>query len=192
MIKVSVVIPVYKVEKFLPSCLDSVLSQTLRDIEVICIDDASPDRCPEMLDEYAAKDARIRVLHLPENHQQGYGRNRGLEMARGKYIYFLDSDDMIAPEALEELYAAAEKDQLDCIYFDSQVIFDNKELEIKNATYVAGRKGQYENRVYSGRELFELFREQNDWNCYVQRAFWRRNCLWENKVFFPEHTEHED
>ena len=192
MIKVSIVIPVYKVEKYLPACLDSVLSQSLQDIEVICIDDASPDRCPEMLDEYAARDARVRVLHLPENHQQGYGRNRGTEMARGKYVYFLDSDDMLTPEALEELYALAEKDRLDCIYFDSQVIFANKELERKNATYIIGRKGQYDNRVYSGRELFELFKEQNDWNCYVQRTFWRRNYLWDNKVFSLEHIEHED
>lgn len=190
--KVSVVIPVYKVEKYLPACLDSVLSQSLQDIEVICIDDASPDRCPEMLDEYAARDARVRVLHLPENHQQGYGRNRGTEMARGKYIYFLDSDDMITPEAMEELYNLAEKDKLDCIYFDSQVIFANKELEIKNATYSTGRRGQYDNRVYTGRELFELFKEQNDWNCYVQRTFWRKDFLWGNKVFSPEHTEHED
>ena len=190
--KVSVVIPVYKVEKYLPACLDSVLSQSLRDIEVICIDDASPDGCPEMLDGYALRDARVRVLHLPENHQQGYGRNRGTEMAKGKYVYFLDSDDMITPEAMEELYALAEKDNLDCIYFDSQVVFANKELEIKNATYITGRKGQYDNRVYSGRELFELFKEQNDWNCYVQRTFWRKGFLWENKVFSPEHIEHED
>ena len=190
--KVSIVIPVYKVEKYLPSCLDSVLSQSLQDIEVICIDDASPDRCPEMLDGYASKDPRVRVLHLPENHQQGYGRNRGTEMARGKYVYFLDSDDMITPEAMEELYTVAEKDNLDCIYFDSQVIFANKELEVKNSTYITGRTGQYDNRVYSGRELFELFKEQNDWNCYVQRTFWRRDFLWDNEVFSPEHIEHED
>ena len=190
--KVSVVIPVYKVEKYLPACLDSVLSQSLQDIEVICIDDASPDRCPEMLDEYAGRDARVRVLHLPENHQQGYGRNRGTEMAKGKYVYFLDSDDMITREALEELYNLAERDQLDCIYFDSQVIYENKELEKKNVTYTTGRWGKYENRVYSGRELYELFIEQNDWNCYVQRTFWRREFLLDNEVFSPEHTEHED
>ncbi len=190
--KVSVVIPVYKVEKYLPACLDSVLSQSLQDIEVICIDDASPDRCPEMLDEYAARDARIRVLHLPENHQQGYGRNRGTEMARGKYVYFLDSDDMITPEALEGLYKVAEIDNLDCIYFNSQVIFDNKKVEMQNITYFCGRQGKYENKVYSGRELFELFMEQHDWNCYVQRTFWRREFLLENAVFSLEHIEHED
>lgn len=192
MIKVSIVIPVYKVEKYLPACLDSVLNQTLQDIEVICIDDASPDRCPEILDGYAARDPRVRVLHLPENHQQGYGRNRGTEMARGKYIYFLDSDDMIVPEAMEELYNLAERDQLDSIYFDSQVIFESKELENKNETYFGGRRGKYEDKVYSGRELFELFIEQRDWNCYVQRTFWKKEFLLGNEVFSPEHTEHED
>lgn len=192
MIKVSVVIPVYKVEKYLPACLDSVLSQSLQDIEVICIDDASPDHCPEMLDEYAARDARVRVLHLPENHQQGYGRNRGTEMARGKYVYFLDSDDMITREALEELYAVAEKDELDGIFFDSQVIFESKELEKRNSTYPAKRHGRYENRVYSGPALFELFMKQADWISYVQRTFWRRGFLLDNQVFSLEHTEHED
>ena len=132
MIKYSVIIPVYNVEQYLPDCLDSVLGQSLQELECICIDDASPDRCGDILDEYASHDKRVRVLHLTENHMQGYGRNRGMEMATGKYIYLLDSDDMITPEALEELYAVAEKDRLDCIYFDSRVIFANKELEIKN------------------------------------------------------------
>ena len=104
MIKVTVVIPVYNVEAYLPACLDSVLGQSLEEIEIICIDDASPDRCGAILDEYAEKDKRVKVIHLPENHKQGYGRNRGEEAARGKYIYFLDSDDMITGTALEEMY----------------------------------------------------------------------------------------
>ena len=192
MIKVSVVIPVYKVEKYLPACLDSVLSQSLQEIEVICIDDASPDLCPEILDEYAARDSRVRVLHLSENHQQGYGRNRGLEMAEGKYVYLLDSDDMITPEAMEELYAIAEKDKLDGIFFDSQVIFESKEIERRNCTYPARRYGQYENCVYSGPALFELFMEQKDWVSYVQRMFWRKDYILKKQIFFLESTEHED
>ena len=92
---VSVIIPVYNTEKYLPECLNSVLSQTLRDIEVICIDDASPDNCGKILDEYAQRDSRVKVIHLPENHRQGYGRNRGIERSSGEYLYFLDSDDMI-------------------------------------------------------------------------------------------------
>ncbi len=192
MCKVSVIIPVYNVEKYLGACLDSVLAQTLREIEVICIDDASPDRCPEILDEYAKTDPRIQVIHLPENHQQGYGRNRGLERAKGKYVYFLDSDDMITPTAMEELYELAERDQLNGIFFDSQVVYENAALERKHSGYSAVRKGEYENRVYSGQELLDLFFEQHEWDCYVQREFWQRDYLSEKGIRFPEGTEHED
>lgn len=192
MIKITVVIPVYDVEKYLPACLDSVLGQSLRDLEVIAIDDASPDRCPEILDAYAAKDERLLVVHLPENHQQGYGRNRGLEMAAGKYVYFLDSDDMITPTAMEELYDLAERDRLDGIMFDSQVLFESAELEQKNAGYSTCRKGNYENRVYGGHELLDALCKQRDWDCYVQREFWRRDYLQEKGIRFPEGTEHED
>ena len=138
MIKVSVVIPVYNVEKYLPACLDSVLSQSLREIEVICIDDASPDRSGEILDDYAARDARVRVLHLTENHMQGYGRNRGIEMAEGKYIYLLDSDDMITPDAMEKLCDLADRDVLDGIFFDSQVIRPGGSAATKTG-YTPGR-----------------------------------------------------
>jgi len=192
MTKVTVVIPVYKVEPYLPACLDSVLGQSLRELEVIAIDDASPDRCPEILDAYAAKDERVTVIHLPENHQQGYGRNRGLERARGKYVYFLDSDDMITPTALEELYDLAERDRLDGIFFDSQVLFESAELERKNAGYAACRTGRYEPRVYGGQELLDAFIAQREWDCYVQREFWRRDHLLDKGISFPEGTEHED
>ena len=192
MCKVTVVIPVYKVEQYLPACLDSVLGQTLTDIQVIAIDDASPDRCPEILDEYARKDPRVKVLHLPENHQQGYGRNRGLEQAEGKYVYFLDSDDMITPTAMEELFALAEKDRLDGIFFDSQVLFESPELERKNLGYPAVRQGVYEPRVYGGQELLDEFISQREWDCYVQREFWRREHLLSHGIRFPESTEHED
>ena len=109
MSKVSVIIPVYKTEAYLPECLDSVLSQTLGDLEVICIDDCSPDRSGEILDAYARRDGRVQVIHLPENRRQGYGRNRGLERATGEYVYFLDSDDMIEPQALEAIASSGAK-----------------------------------------------------------------------------------
>ena len=150
MIKVSVVIPVYNVEKYLSECLDSVLGQTLREIECICIDDASPDRCGEMLDEYAARDGRVRVLHLKENHMQGYGRNRGLEMAKGEYVYFLDSDDMITPNAMEELYLLAKRDELDGIFFDSQVILESEDLARFASAYLCFRNGEYPDEGLDG------------------------------------------
>ena len=190
--KVSVIIPVYNVEKYLPDCLDSVLGQTMRELECICIDDASPDRCGEILDEYAARDERVRVLHLPENHMQGYGRNRGLEMAEGKYVYFLDSDDMITPNAMEELYQLAERDDLEGIYFDSQVLLESEDLATYAEYYICKRTGEYPDEVMTGQALMELFMENREWMVFVQRQFWRRDYLMENKIFSPERTEHED
>ena len=190
--KVSVIIPVYNVEKYLPACLDSVLGQSLDELECICIDDASPDRCGEILDEYAARDERVRVLHLPENHMQGYGRNRGLEMAQGKYVYFLDSDDMISSNAMEELFQLAERDDLEGIYFDSQVLLDSEDLAHFAESYIGVRQGEYPDQVMTGRALMELFMENNEWMVYVQRQFWRRDYLLKNGIFFPEGIIHED
>ena len=192
MTKVSIVIPVYNVEKYLPDCLDSVLGQTLQEIEVICIDDASPDGSPAILDDYAEKDHRLQVIHLAENHMQGYGRNRGLERASGKYVYFLDSDDMIVPTAMEELYEQAETEQLDGIIFDSQVLYEREELAKRHASYPAIRTGNYEDKVITGQELFDAFCRQNEWNVYVQRQFWNRTYLQANGICFPEGIEHED
>ena len=192
MIKVSVIIPVYNVEKYLPACLDSVLSQTLREIEVICIDDASPDHSGEILDEYAALDQRVQVLHLPENFMQGYGRNRGIEMAKGKYIYFLDSDDMITATALEELYNLAEQDALDGIFFDSQVMYESEEMKRHGSSYICMRKGNYPDAVLPGGELLDHFTRENEWLVFVQREFWRREYLIDNHIVFPVRTEHED
>lgn len=194
MTKVSVIIPVYGTEKWVGECLDSVLGQTLKDIEVVCIDDASPDRCPEILDDYAARDERVKVIHLSENHHQGYGRNRGTEAASGKYIYYLDSDDMITPDALEGLYDAAEKDDLDAIFFDSMTIYDSPELKerIDEPEYKQTKIGTYEDRIYTGVELLNAFCENEDWNVYVQRQFWRRDYLRDAGIDFPEGFEHED
>ncbi len=191
-IKVSVVIPVYNVEKYLPACLDSVLSQSLEELECICIDDASPDRCGEILDEYAEKDSRVKVIHLAENRRQGYGRNRGMDEAQGKYIYFLDSDDMITQTSMEELYGLAEKDNLRSVFFDSQVIYESEELEQAYSSYLSVRKGVYPDEIITGGELFDLFVRQNEWTCYVQRQFWDLSFLRRNGIRFPDGVEHED
>ena len=190
-IKVTVVLPVYKVEPWLRDCLDSVLSQSLKEIEIIAVDDASPDGCGAILDEYAARDSRLKVIHLEKNRRQGYGRDLGLERAEGKYIYFLDSDDMIAPGSLESLYGMAEADRLDGIFFDSQVLYESEALARKNA-YTAARSGSYPAGVTDGQTLFAAFVRQREWTCYVQRQFWRTAFLKENRIDFPDKCEHED
>ena len=101
--KFSIIIPVYKVEKYLPQCVDSVLSQTYTDYEIILVDDGSPDDCPHMCDEYARKDSRIKVIHQ-ENAGIACARNTGIKGSTGKYVVFIDSDDFyISTDFLEEL-----------------------------------------------------------------------------------------
>jgi len=101
--QISIIIPVYKVEKYLPACLDSVLAQTFTDFEAICIDDGSPDNCGKILADYAQKDKRIRVI-TQENQGVSEARNNGLKEAKGDYICFLDSDDALADTFLEKMY----------------------------------------------------------------------------------------
>jgi glycosyltransferase involved in cell wall biosynthesis len=105
---VSVVIPVYKVEKYLRQCLDSVLAQTYRELEMIVVDDGSPDGCPAIIDEYAARDSRIVAIHQQNG---GYGKavNAGIARARGKYIGIVESDDYIEPDMYARLAEAAER-----------------------------------------------------------------------------------
>ena len=192
MVKVSVVIPVYNAEQYLPSCLESVLSQSLTEIEVICIDDACCDTCPQILDEYAKQDPRVRVIHLTTNHGQGHGRNLGLSNTEGQYVYFLDNDDELIPGALYDLYHLAEKDRLDGIFFDSKPVFETEELRYQQQGYQAVHKGNYPDRVMNGEELFKLFIQQDEWMVYVQRQFWRREYLVEQKLSFDEKCRHED
>ncbi|WP_105975845.1 bifunctional glycosyltransferase/CDP-glycerol:glycerophosphate glycerophosphotransferase [Streptomyces geranii] len=96
----SVIVPAYKVQAYLQECLDSVLGQSYPDLEVIAVDDHSPDSCGALIDEYAARDARVRPVHLPENAGVGGARNAGIERASGDYLVFLDGDDTLAPDAL--------------------------------------------------------------------------------------------
>ena len=103
--EISVIVPVYNVEQYLVKCIDSILSQTFTDFELLLIDDGSPDRCGEICDEYAKKDERIRVFHQ-ENSGVSTARNIGLEMMKGQYLAFVDADDWIYPHYLQYLYEA--------------------------------------------------------------------------------------
>ena len=116
MVKVSVVIPVYNTEKYLRKALDSIVNQTLKDIEIICVNDGSTDGSLELLEEYKDKDSRIKIFSQ-ENQGQGAARNYGLNEVSGKYTYFMDSDDILELNALKELYDICEEKSLDMIIF---------------------------------------------------------------------------
>ena len=113
--KVSVIIPCYKVEKYLDRCVESVINQTLKDLEIILVDDESPDHVPEICDEWALKDARIKVIHK-KNGGLGMACNSGIEVATGKYVAFLDSDDWIDANMDQTMYDTAEKHQAQMVF----------------------------------------------------------------------------
>ena len=100
---ISVIVPVYKVEEYLPNCLETIINQTYKNLEIILVDDGSPDKCPEICDQFMQKDTRIKVIHK-ENGGLSDARNAGIKIATGKYIGFVDSDDYIDPEFYEILY----------------------------------------------------------------------------------------
>ena len=102
---VSVIVPVYKVEKYLDECVRSILAQTYRNIEVILVDDGSPDSCPQLCDAWVKADGRVRVVHKP-NGGLSSARNAGIDVAKGDYLMFIDSDDVIKPEMVEEMLAS--------------------------------------------------------------------------------------
>lgn len=111
---ISVIVPVYNVERYLSGCLDSILDQTFTDFEIICVDDGSPDNSIDILNLYADKDSRIKIIRQ-ENQGLSVSRNNAIKVARGKYIFFVDSDDYIAPQTLEFMYRSASESESDII-----------------------------------------------------------------------------
>ncbi|MFJ9543570.1 CDP-glycerol glycerophosphotransferase family protein [Streptomyces sp. NPDC101225] len=172
----SIIVPVFKVQGFLHECIDSVLGQSYPDFEVIAVDDRSPDGCGAILDAYAARDERVRVLHLPENVGLGRARNAGLERARGDYVLFLDSDDFYTPGLL-----AAVADRLGSAEDPDILVFDHVR------THWWGRGGPSDASVLlaaAGQDVFSL-RESPQyahlflvaWNKAYRRAFFQQHAL---------------
>ncbi|WP_144555421.1 glycosyltransferase family 2 protein [Bacillus sp. X1(2014)] len=113
---ITVVLPIYNVEKYLDRCIKSVVGQSYRNLEIILVDDGSPDQCPQKCEEWAEKDNRIKVIHK-QNAGLGMARNTGIENAHGEYICFFDSDDYIALDTIEKAYSLARKEEADMVCF---------------------------------------------------------------------------
>ena len=126
MIKVSVVIPIYNVEKYIEGCLKSICNQTLKDIEILCINDGTPDKSMKIVEKIAKKDKRIKIINK-ENGGLSSARNAGIDNAKGKYIYFIDSDDQLKENALEILYNKMEEEKLETLFFDAENVYENEE-----------------------------------------------------------------
>ena len=129
--KVSIIVPCYKVELYLDRCVESLVNQTLREIEIILVDDGSPDRVPQMCETWKAKDHRIRVVHK-QNAGLGMACNSGIEVATGEYIAFCDSDDWVELDCYEKLYAAAQKHIADAVFSGIQTVNEKGEKHLMN------------------------------------------------------------
>ena len=184
---ISVVIPVYNVEKYLAECVDSVLGQTYQDYEIILVDDGATDSSGAMCDEYAQKDARIRVIHQP-NGGLSAARNAGLSAASGEYIYFLDSDDYIEPTTLADLVSVAEQEQADVVFFDGYVFFDECEEDDTVSRYV--RKEAY--ATQKGRDILPQLLKNEEYRTAVPLMLFRTNYLTGHALNFREGILHED
>lgn len=127
--RVSIIVPVYNVEPYLRKCVDSIINQTYQNLEIILVDDGSPDNCPHICDEYKEKDKRVVVIHKP-NGGLSDARNAGLDAATGEYVTFIDSDDWYAPDALETLVALSESGHYDVVCMRSAFVStDLKDVE---------------------------------------------------------------
>lgn len=176
--KVSVIIPVHNPGRYLRECLDSIISQTLKEIEIICVDDGSTDGSPEALKEYAAKDERIILIHQL-NINAGAARNAGLTLARGEYLSFLDADDYFAPDMLESAYTRAKEQQAQICVYESACC----DMQ-KNTTYPMpwGLKKELlpSSECFSGEEIGNYifnFALSWTWNKLFESKFIRENNI---------------
>lgn len=191
MIKISVIVPIYNVERYLPRCIESVRNQKLADIEIILVDDGSPDACPQMCDDYARADNRIKVVHK-KNEGLGYARNSGLQYATGEYVTFLDSDDYVSKDMYEKVYQALKSTKSDCCVTGYIVKKDSGEEVIK---YNPLGNSVYENdeiirKVLAGM-LGSLPEQKRDTviGMSVWKCVYSRDVIVDNRISFPSERE---
>ncbi len=181
---VSVIIPVYNVEPYLRACMDSIVGQTLQELEIICVNDGSTDGSAAILEEYAANDPRIRIISQ-ENSGLSEARNNGVRAASGKYIYFMDSDDWLEPDTLRILTGMMEQSPVDFIHFRG-ISFGDTRDSIKAAESTNRIFYQHElddEQILSGRDVFQKLIHQNTitasaWLNLFDRTFFLNNGLW--------------
>ena len=181
---ISVIVPVYRVEEYLERCVKSILSQTYKILEVILVDDGSPDQCPAICDACAEKDVRVKVIHQ-ENKGLSGARNAGIDAASGEYLAFVDSDDYVSPHFIEELYQLLQ--DTDCAI--GQCRF----------SYVKGdglvEEGDSAFCIYRGESLMEqLYGPEEKATCFVVawNKLYRAELFKETGIRYPEGRIHED
>ena len=181
---VSVVIPVYNVEKYLRQCLDSVINQTYKNLEIVCVNDCSTDSSPQILEEYAKSDSRIRILNNKQNLGLGLTRNEGIKIAKGEFVHCLDSDDWMELNAYETLINEFE-DDIDAIRFP-YYSYD----EITKQTEIVGYNN--EDFLYKKTNLYDNPACCKHWNSSAWIKIFRRDFLISNNLFYNDYRCFED
>lgn len=171
--KISVIIPIYNVEKYLKQCLDSIINQSLKEIEIICINDGSTDSSLKIIQEYMKKDSRI-ILINKKNEGLSAARNDGIKKSIGKYILHVDSDDWIEEESLSELYSYAEKNNLDIVSFNYYREFFKESIKIQ-VLFEVNKK------IFKSIEYFNLFLTEREisavWNKLIKSTIYKNNHI---------------
>ena len=182
--KISVIVPIYNVEAYVGDCLQSLIKQTLSDIEIICIDDCGKDKSMQIVKDFAARDERIRIVKNWCNRGLSYSRNHGLKYAHAPYIMFCDSDDMFMSDTCEKMYNAITESGTDVVVGNIHVIYEaNHNLKESDAKFF---------RVPTV-GIFDI-PENNKYICYGSAwgKIYRRNVIINNKLNFPNGLKHED
>lgn len=180
--EISIIVPVYKTEKYLAECVKSILTQSFKDFELLLVDDGSPDECPQICDEYSRNDTRVKTLHK-KNGGSSSARNFGLAHAKAKYIMFVDSDDLLSEDAIKHLYDEITASGVD-IVVGNAIRFDTESGKSRPYTCM----DVY--RKMSGRDAFELVIEGKQCNISMCGCIYKRE-MWD-KVRMPEGYVCED
>lgn len=188
--KVSIIVPVYNVERYLDRCIQSLVNQSLKDIEIILVDDGSPDNCPKMCDEYAQKDNRIKVIHK-QNAGLGYARNSGLDVAIGEYVAFVDSDDYVDTAMYETLYERSNITNADATFcgFKTEMTKDvwreSREVTKDELWECNSVKEFMYNMIASGKGV----RQERLYQMSVWHAIYKREIIVKNDILFPSERD---
>ncbi len=183
-IKISVIIAAYNVDKYIACCLNSIINQSLKDIEIICINDGSTDNSLSIIQNYSKFDNRIKIINQ-DNKGLSSARNEGLKISTGKYIYFIDSDDLISNDYLENMYKKADEENADLVINDNVNSFYENDLN-KQKPYI---KKPFKNGIY---DVTPSFIEKRHTNSLPWSKLYKREFLIKNNLNFPEKYIYED
>lgn len=191
-LNLSIIIPVYNTEKYLRECIDSILSQGMNSYEIIIINDGSTDGSEEIINEYVEKYQFIKYI-FQENEGQGSARNKGINLALGKYIYFMDSDDILNTNLFSKVFSKTMNNDVDAMFFDGKSFIDNN---YKNDKNIINKFSYTRNKSYglfeSGEQIFVEF--SRDKVTFISPCLYivKASVYKDNNLYFPESIKHED